>query len=71
MLKRTMSNPQEMYGVYYFVYGSLAGVDSLVKAYLWSGPYPDLKSALLEAENLKITHQNDDSFIVKKYKEDK
>lgn len=58
----------EFYGVYYLVYGSLAGEGQLIKAYFWEGPYTDLKAALQKAEELKISHQNDNSFVVKKYK---
>lgn len=67
MLKRTDNNSQDLFAVYYLVYGSLAGGDVLVKAIFWAGPYPDFISALKAAENLKITHEQDDSFVVRKY----
>lgn len=67
MLKKTMSNTQEMYGVYYQVCGSVTGSDSICINYLWAGPYPDIKAAFTKAEELKFAHQNDDSFIVKRY----
>lgn len=68
MLKKTTSDTQEYYAVYYLVYGSLAGGDSIAIAYFWSGPYSDLKSATKEVAELKISYANDDSFVVKKYR---
>lgn len=67
MLKKTMTNTKEMYGVYYHVCGFVNESDSVCKDYLWAGPYPDIKSALTKVEELKFAHQNDDSFIVKRY----
>lgn len=68
MLKKITSDRQDNYAVYYLVYGSLAGKDAISIAYFWSGPYPDLKSAVKEAEELKIYYGNDDSFVVRKYR---
>ncbi len=59
---------EELYGVYYTVFGSLAGEDQLVKEYFWEGPYTNLQRALHKAEELKLSHQNDDCFIVRTYK---
>lgn len=68
MLKRVVDTDQKtLYGVYYMVYGSLAGYDQLVKSYLWSGPYDDMKTAVNKAQELINSHQQDMSFIVKKY----
>ncbi|HEY9853151.1 MAG TPA: hypothetical protein V6D28_27010 [Leptolyngbyaceae cyanobacterium] len=67
MLKRVMAKNQEMYGVYYQVCGCLAGQDRVCREYLWAGPYSDIKSAITKVEELKFAHQNDDSFIVKRY----
>lgn len=55
------------YGVYYLVYGSLVGGDELIKAYFWAGPYTCLQTALKKLHELKNSHQDDDSFVVKKY----
>ncbi len=68
MLKITSGDRQNLYAIYYVVYGSLAGKDALVKEYFWSGPFADFQLALTEAETLKISHQNDDSFVVRKYR---
>lgn len=69
MLVTKSGRNEQIYGVYYRVYGSLAGEGQLVKEYFWEGPYSNLKSALQKAENLKISHENDDSFVVREYKE--
>ncbi|HBE19200.1 MAG TPA: hypothetical protein DEG17_14795 [Cyanobacteria bacterium UBA11149] len=69
MLTKIINGSNELYGVYYLVYGSLAGGDELIKAYLWAGPYPKLQTAVKKAEELKKTHQGDESFIVKKYRD--
>jgi hypothetical protein len=50
------------------VYGSLAGEGHLVKEYFWAGPYKYMKDAFKEAQELKISHQGDDSFVVRGYK---
>ena len=68
MLVTKSGRNDELYGVYYRVYGSLAGEGQLVKEYFWDGPYTNLKMAMQKAEELKISHENDDSFVVKKYK---
>lgn len=68
MLKKITNGIQDYYAVYYLIYGSLAGRDSISIAYFWSGPYVDIKSALKVAEELKIYYGNDDSFVVKKYR---
>jgi hypothetical protein len=65
--KTTLNATKEDYSIYYRVYGSLAGVDALIKEYLWSGPYPDIESAFREVKALKISHDNDDSFFIKKH----
>jgi hypothetical protein len=56
------------YGIYYVVFGSLAGEDHLVKHYLWEGPYP-FKVAVKKLDYLKESHQNDPGFVLKKYQE--
>ncbi|MCL1465594.1 hypothetical protein [Argonema galeatum] len=61
MLKITIWDRQELYAVYDVVYDSLAVRDSMVKEYFWCSPFADIKSALTEAEDLKICHQYDDS----------
>ena len=66
MLTKIVGDSQEVYGVYYLAYGSLAGDGQLVKPYLWAGPYPDLNKAFKKAQELKISYQ-DDSFVVMKY----
>ncbi len=67
MLTKTMpNNTRELYSVYYLTYGSLSGTDTLIKEYFWSGPYPDPKSAFQAAQALKISHDHDDSFIVRR-----
>lgn len=68
MLITKREGSKDRYGVYYLVYGSLAG-DELVKAYFWAGPYTELKAAVEKAEELKLSHQNDNCFMVQKYKE--
>ena len=68
MLKKTDSDRQDNYAVYYLVYGSLAGENAIAIEYFWSGPYSDLKSASKQAEKLKIHYGNDDSFVVRKYR---
>jgi hypothetical protein len=70
MLKKMMQNTNESYGVYYLVYGSLAGDDRLVKSYFWAGPYTNLKLAWEKAEELKDSHQGDDAFVVRRYDRD-
>lgn len=67
MLKKITEGNSELYGVYYTVFGSLAGSDRLVKEYFWDGPYPDLKTAVEKARELRDSHQDDDSFVVRKY----
>ena len=67
MLTKITNGADELYGVYYLVYGSLAGGDELIKAYLWAGPYTNLQIALKKADELKNSHQGDESFVVKKY----
>ncbi|MBE9125650.1 MULTISPECIES: hypothetical protein [unclassified Coleofasciculus] len=67
MLTKILGDTGDQYGVYYTVYGSLAGDEQVVKSYLWSGPYTDLKTAMRKAEELKESHQGDTSFVVKKY----
>ncbi|HBB32388.1 MAG TPA: hypothetical protein DDZ80_31870 [Cyanobacteria bacterium UBA8803] len=67
MLTKIMGDTNELYGVYYIVYGSLAGEDELVKAYLWAGPYPNFPAAIKKAQELRESHQGDDSFVVRKY----
>ncbi|MCP2731736.1 hypothetical protein [Limnofasciculus baicalensis] len=67
MLTKIINGAKELYGVYYLVYGSLAGGDELINAYFWAGPYPNLQTALHKAQDLKNSHQGDDSFVVKKY----
>ncbi|MCL1470813.1 hypothetical protein [Argonema antarcticum] len=42
------------------MYDSLAGRDSIVQEYFWCSLFADVKSALTEAEDLKISHQYDD-----------
>ncbi|MEQ8961569.1 MAG: hypothetical protein RLP02_27200 [Coleofasciculus sp. C2-GNP5-27] len=70
MLRKVIDTDQNtLYGVYYTVYGSLAGDDQLVKSYLWAGPYDDMKAAVNKAQELRHSHQEDVSFIVKKYVE--
>lgn len=68
MLRITKSESQELYAVYYLAYGSLAGRDGVSNDYFWSGPYPDIKTAIEQAQKLKISHDNDDSFVVRKYR---
>lgn len=68
MIRKTNGSNGDLYGVYYVVFGSLAGDDRLVKEYFWSGPYEDLKTAVNQALELSRSHQNDDSFIARKYK---
>ena len=68
MLKKTDSDTQDNYAVYYLVYGSQAGGNAIAIEYFWSGPYSDLKSASKQAEELKIHYGNDDSFVVRKYR---
>ena len=68
MLRKITGSNNEQYGVYYVVFGSLAGYDRLVKEYFWSGPYEDLKTAVVQARELSRSHQNDNSFVVRKYK---
>lgn len=70
MLRKTMGSNGERYGVYYVVFGSLAGYDRLVKEYLWSGPYEELKTAVNQAQDLSRSHQNDNSFVVRKYQDE-
>lgn len=67
MLARIGTN-QELYGVYYTVFGSLAGEGHLIKNFFWCGPYSQLQLAVYKAAELKISYQNDDSFGVKRYK---
>lgn len=67
MIVHKPGREDELYAVYYRVYGSLAGEGQLVKDYLWEGPYT-LKIALQRADTLKIAYQDDDSFKVKTYK---
>ncbi|MGK7902407.1 MAG: hypothetical protein AB4352_13515 [Hormoscilla sp.] len=69
MLRKITGTNNEQYGVYYVVFGSLAGDDRLVKEYFWSGPYDNLKTAVVQARELSLSHQNDSSFVVRKYKE--
>ena len=69
MLTKIINGSNELYGVYYLVYGSLAGGDELSRLYFWAGPYPNFQTALKKAEELKKSHQDDDSFIVKKYRD--
>lgn len=70
MLTKTMGSNDERYGVYYVVFGSLAGYDRLVKEYLWSGPYEDMKTAVDRAQELSRSHENDNSFVVRKYQDE-
>ena len=67
MLTKIGDNNNQLYAVYYVVFGSLAGEDRLVREYLWDGPYKDMKAAVDKAKELKESHQNDDSFIVRTY----
>jgi hypothetical protein len=68
VLARRDGSEKELYAVYYVVYGSLAGEDQLVKEYFWAGPYGELKVAVNKAEQLKTSHDNDSSFVVRRYK---
>lgn len=68
MLRKITGSNNEQYGVYYVVFGSIAGYDRLVNEYFWSGPYEDLKTAVNRALELSRSHQNDDAFVVRKYK---
>lgn len=68
MLRCTTPELCLSFAVYYRVFGILPGDDCVVRDILWSGPYPDLKSALEQAELLKNSHQNDPEFVVKIYK---
>jgi len=70
VLRKITGSNGELYGVYYVVFGSLAGYDRLVKEYLWSGPYDRLKTAVNQAQELSRSHQNDNSFVVRKYKDE-
>ncbi len=70
MLVTKKGIPEELrYGIYYVVFGSLAGEYNLVKVYFWEGPYP-LKIARKKLEKLKEFYQNDPGFILKKYEEE-
>lgn len=71
MLRKITSINRERYGVYYVVFGSLAGYDQLVKEYFWSGPYEDLKTAVVQAREISRSHQNDNSFVVRKYRDER
>lgn len=67
MLTKILGDTDDLYGVYYILYGSLAGDDHVVRSELWAGPYSDVKTALQKAEELKNSHEGDNSFVVKKY----
>ncbi|MEY3867714.1 MAG: hypothetical protein ACRCT1_22010 [Microcoleaceae cyanobacterium] len=67
MLVTKKGIPEELrYGIYYVVFGSLAGEDYLVKYYFWEGPYP-FKIAQKKLQQLKDYYQNDPGFILIKY----
>ncbi len=69
MFKRTSFNgTQQLYGVYYLEY-ALPTDDEIIHEYLWAGPYTDLQAAVKKAEELKITHQNDEFFVIRQYKD--
>ena len=69
MLKAILPQTTQVYGVYYVVFGSLAGGEHLFKEYLWDSiVYTDLKDAVEQAQKLRVTHQNDPSFVVKRYR---
>lgn len=70
MLRR-MPKPgrEELYAIYYVVYGSLAEDDRLVREHFWSGPYESIKQASQEAQKLRDSHQGDESFVIKRYRQ--
>lgn len=68
MIVKKANDEGELYAIFYIVHGSLAGQGQLMKEYFWEGPYTEMQTALQKAEALKIAYQNDDSFVVKRYK---
>lgn len=66
MLSQIIGRNQDVYGIYYIVFGCVNADGQLVTYYLWAGPYNTLAMAFNKAEELKDFY-HDDSFVVRKY----